>query len=90
MVFALAHMASLQHCVCIGTGLFSVDRIDRQRFRLILDLCAGDTLDSLDAHRFDLLDIKLSFASHTDDICFLAVYAVLFHQFLEAVCISGL
>src|SRR5699024_1119288 len=88
VVFALAYMASLKHSVCVRTALLSIDRIDRKCLCFVFDLCTGNALDTFTSHRFDLLNIKLSFSSHTDDIRFVSVHTVLFHQLLEAVCIT--
>ena len=88
MLFAFAYMASLQHGICIGTGLLSVEGLYGQGICPICDLGAGNTLDSLDPHTFDLFNIQLAFAAHTDNIGFFPVHPVLLDELVKAVGIT--
>ena len=81
-------MASLQHGVRIGAGLFPIKRLNRQVIRLVGDFRAFDALDSLDALFSDFLNIQLAFAAHAHDIGFVPVYPVLFNKLVKAVCIA--
>ena len=90
MLFSLAYMAALQHCLLVGYSLVTIDCGNMKLLTGICKLCSGNTFDSLDSHFSKLLHIQLSFASNTNNIGLFTIHAMFFDQLVKAIGITRL
>ena len=90
VLFSLAYMAALQHCILVGYGLVTIDCRNMKLLTGICKLCSGNTFDSLDSHFAKLLHIQLSFTANTNNIGLFTIHTMFLDQLVKAVGITRL